>query len=49
MTVAPLYLSFIGYKREVKIRTLISFERPCHLKRTPEKTKEFKLEKAKGH
>ena len=41
MTVAPLYLSFIGNKREVKIRTLISFERPCYLKWTLEKTKEI--------
>ena len=47
MTVASLYLSFIGNKREVKIRTLISFKRPCCLKQTPEKTKEIKPKKQK--
>jgi len=47
MTVAHLYLSFIGNKREVKIRTLIPFEQPCYLKQTPEKTKEIKLKKKK--
>jgi len=30
MTVAPLYLYFIGNEREVKIRTRISFERSCY-------------------
>jgi len=45
MTVAPLYLSFIGNKREVKIRTLISFERSCYLIGQLAKTKGVKLRK----
>ena len=45
MTVAPLYLSFIENKREVKIKTLISFERPCYSTRQLAKTKEVKLRK----
>ena len=42
MIVVPLYLSFIGNKKEVKIRTLISFERPCYSTGQLEKTKEVK-------
>jgi len=42
MIVAPLYLPFIGNKGEVKIRTLISFERSCYSTGQLAKTKEEK-------
>ena len=45
MTVAPFYLSFIGNKMEVKIRTLILFEQSCYLIRQLAKTKEVKPRK----
>jgi len=45
MTVAPLYLPFIGNEGEVKIRTLISFERSCYSTGQLAKTKEVKLKK----
>jgi len=43
----PLYLSFIGNKRKVKIKTLILFKRSCYLIGQLPKTKEVKLRKHK--
>ena len=41
MKVAPFYLSFIGNKRKVKIKTLISFERSHHMTGHQQKPKQF--------
>jgi len=45
MTVAPLYLPFIGNKGEVKITTLTLFERSCYSTGQLAKTKEVKPKK----
>jgi len=45
MTVSPLYLSFIGIQREVKIRAPISFKCLCYSTEQLEKTMEVKPKK----